>query len=203
MTSQRNIAYFITIAVVVLLAVYIRLEMKSKRVEKAVKTNPNENSNLSAFLKMIRWAEGTSADDGYRICYGYSHTINSFADHPAITGEWNGKVLTNTQCKNAGLSNGCKSTAAGAYQITKTTWKALRAKLIDLPDFSPASQDKAATALIEGRGALNDVLNGNIQTAITKCKNEWASLPGNTYGQGGKSMSGLLAYYQQQGGIYV
>lgn len=157
--------------------------------------------NLAAFLAMIRMAEGTEGRglDAYRVCYGYGHAIASFVDHPAITGEWGGERLSDTMCANAGFGPGCVSTAAGAYQITRPTWRRLKAAL-GLPDFSPASQDAAATRLIADRGALQDVYAGRVLAAITKCRNEWASLPGNYAQQGQRAAAQLLAWYQQNGG---
>lgn len=156
--------------------------------------------NVSAFLMMIRQAEGTAGANGYAICYGYRHTITDFSNHPAITGEWTGERLSDTMCINAGLSPGCVSTAAGAYQITKTTWGELRRRTSGLTDFSPANQDIAATRLIDWAGALSLVQAGNINAAIPKCSGRWASLPGNNYQQGAKSLSQLLTWYQQAGG---
>jgi len=161
-------------------------------------TNVDPNTaaaNLSAFLAMIRQSEGAD----YSTCYGYSHTIQDFSDHPAVTGEWTGVVLPDAMCANAGYSPGCKSTAAGGYQIRKPTWVTVRDKL-GLTDFSAASQDQAAIQLISDRGALGAVQSGDLQTAITRCRNEWASLPGNSYGQGGRSLDQLTAWYQTSGG---
>jgi lysozyme len=157
-------------------------------------------ANLMAFLAMIRQAEGTaSSPDPYAVCYGYSHTIQSYADHPAITGEWTGKRLSDTMCANAGMGPGCVSTAAGAYQIIKRTWSNLKGRL-DLPDFGPASQDSAATELIRQRGALQDVLAGRFNDAVRKCRNEWASLPGNYAKQGQRNLDTLTAWYTAAGG---
>lgn len=157
--------------------------------------------NLAAFLAMIQRAEGTSTGgrDPYRVCYGYRHTIGNLRDHPAITGEWRGERLPDAMCKNAGFGPGCVSTAAGAYQIIRPTWAKLRDRL-RLPDFGPASQDAAAVELIRTRGALVDVQAGRIADAIYKCRNEWASLPGNYASQGQRSTSDLLAWYTNNGG---
>ena len=157
-------------------------------------------ANIAAFLAAIRQAEGTaSAGDPYRVCYGYRHTITNLGDHPAITGEWRGEKLPDAMCANAGFGPGCVSTAAGAYQIIKPTWVNVRAAL-GLGDFGPASQDAAAVELIRRRGALEDVKAGRIMDAITKCRNEWASLPGNYAKQGQRSAATLVAWYQQAGG---
>lgn len=141
-----------------------------------------DDTNLRAFLAVIRAGEGTADGDGYRRCYGGS-LFDSFADHPRRTitaGRWT-------------------STAAGAYQFLARTWDGL-VKQYAFPDFSPASQDAAAVALIAGRKALDDVLAGRIQAAIRKCNLEWASLPGSPYGQPTRTLAQALAVYAAAGG---
>jgi lysozyme len=166
-------------------------------------TADTAGANIAAFLGMVRQSEGTAGNgDPYAVCYDYSHTITDFSDHPAITGEWTGKTLPPQMCKNAGFGPGCVSTAAGAYQIIKPTWKTIRAAL-GLPDFGPASQDAAAAELIRRRGALEDVKAGRIASAVNKCRNEWASLPGNYAKQGQRDIDTLLAWYQQNGGNFA
>src|SRR5271163_1232704 len=97
---------------------------------------------------MIRHSEGTDkASNPYAVTFGYQFLITDFSDHPAVLGTWDGVHWA-----------GGLSTAAGAYQIIKPTWISLKARL-NLPDFSPASQDAAATELIRERSAL-DMVNG-------------------------------------------
>jgi lysozyme len=166
----------------------------------ATTSDAQSGSNIAAFLGVIKQAEGTAnSGDAYRVCYGYAHTIANDQDHPAITGEWRGERLPDAMCKNAGFGPGCVSTAAGAYQIIRPTWATIKAAL-SLPDFGPASQDAAAVELIRRRGALEDVKAGRIAAAINKCRNEWASLPGNYAKQGQRSADQLVAWYQQNGG---
>ena len=145
-----------------------------------------ENANLQAFLAMIRYAEGTSGANGYRTLFG-GGLFDSFDDHPRqfITASLGGSPIT--------------SSAAGAYQFLMKTWDDVRA-LLKLPDFSPASQDKAATFLIRRRGALADVYAGRFDAAIAKCNKEWASLPGSPYGQPVKSLTDVRRVYVSSGG---
>lgn len=159
--------------------------------------------NIAAFLSLLRQSEGTeSAGDPYSVCYGYGHTIRNFDDHPAITGEWGGARLPDAMCKNAGFGPGCKSTAAGAYQIIRPTWINLK-NALGLSDFTSASQDAAAVELIRRRAALEDVKAGRIEAAIKKSRNEWASLPGNYAGQGQRNINTLLGWYDQAGGTFA
>lgn len=156
--------------------------------------------NQRAFLAMISHSEGTDrAPDPYRVCYAYKHTIASFADHPAETGEWTGERLPDAMCRAAGKPAGCVSTAAGRYQLIRPTWRGVKQRL-RLPDFSPDSQDRAALYLITNRGALEDVHAGRLQTAIAKCRQEWASLPGAGWGQPERRINDLVAAFMQAGG---
>jgi muramidase (phage lysozyme) len=115
-------------------------------------------SNLDAMLNVIK--EGESNGD-YSALVGGGR-FNSFLDHPANMG-WKGTIL----------GDGGRSTAAGAYQIILGTWEGLRDNGIVLPDFSPENQDKAAIALIEEKGAMQAVDNGNISMAIRLLAPVW------------------------------
>lgn len=132
--------------------------------------------NVAAFLMTIRACEGTAAPDGYAALFGYRPGNgrvfdNGFARHPGISFSFRQTDGTTAT-----------TTAAGAYQFLLKTWTALQAKL-HLVDFSPASQDAAATELIAECGAMADVKEGRLQDAIDKCSRIWASLPNSTYPQ--------------------
>lgn len=122
-----------------------------------------DSQNLKAFLSLIRSGESSLSPDAYRMLYG-GKLFEGFADHPR-------KYFSGP----AG-----RTSAAGAYQITATTWDDLRKNgwASELPDFSPASQDKAAVILMKRRGALADVVAGRWASAIRRLTNEWTSLPG-------------------------
>lgn len=157
--------------------------------------------NLAAALDVLKLAEGTNrAPDPYRVTYGYAHTIRDLSDHPANTGEWRGERLSDAMCANAGFGPGCISTAAGAYQLIRPTWRRCRGAL-SLPDFGPQSQDAAAVYLIQQRGALQDVYAGRLAVWVNKCRAEWASLPGNYAKQGQRSIQQLATWFEQRGGV--
>ncbi len=161
-----------------------------------------QNRNVQAFLSVIQYAEGTySQNNPYAVTYGYSHVISNFSDHPTNTGEWNGEVLPDSFCINVGLSPGCRSTAAGAYQFLQPTWNEVK-NVLQLQNFSSESQDIAAKYRINLRGGLEMVKNGQFTDAIFKVNREWASLPGSPYGQPTKSMNELKSFYESQGGLY-
>ncbi|HEX7904894.1 MAG TPA: glycoside hydrolase family 104 protein [Chitinophagaceae bacterium] len=145
-------------------------------------SNTTALSNLKAFLLMIQFSEGTLGNKAYRMLYG-GNLFDDFSKHPNIpVTRW-----------------GITSTAAGAYQFLYSTWTELQLSL-RLPDFSPASQNKAAIELIRRGGAIDDILRGHVPQAINKCRKIWASFPGAGYGQSEKSLQDLLLFYEKAGG---
>lgn len=138
--------------------------------------------NVKAFLLMIQRSEGTYGPDAYNMLFG-GGLFSSFAKHP------NQKVV----------AGGYTSTAAGAYQFLYSTWQEVAISL-GLSDFSPASQDLGAIEKIRQRGALDLVIAGRFEEAVSKCRKEWASLPGAGYGQPEQKMATLLSYYKNAGG---
>ncbi|MCG8332307.1 MAG: glycoside hydrolase family 104 protein [Chitinophagales bacterium] len=170
---------------------------------KSNNTPSTDIDNLDAFLKTIQFAEGTFYQPNpYAVTYAYDHMIQNFSDHPAITGEWLGKTLPNSFCLNVGLPVGCKSTAAGAYQIIKPTWQNIK-NVFPILQFDNYGQDEAVVYLIKQKSAYQDILNGNLEYAISKCNTIWASLPGSPYGQPTKSMDQLIDFYLSKGGTLI
>jgi len=141
--------------------------------------------NLQAFLDMIAVSEGTAGkgDDGYNVIVGGS-LFESYDDHPR---------------KLVWLRPGLASTAAGRYQLLKRYYDAYK-KQLNLPNFSPLSQDLIAIQQIRERGALQDIEMGYISVAIDKVKNIWASLPGAGYGQHENKLDKLITSYKDAGG---
>lgn len=148
------------------------------------------NANVRAFLRMIRHGEGTDDPDGYRRMFG-GKLFDSFDDHPR-----------QVQTFKLRTGNVLKSSAAGAYQFLASTWDSL-VKQYGFTDFSPHSQDLGAIALIIGRKALDDVIAGRFESAVTKCNREWASLPGSPYGQPTVELATIREIYAQAGGAFA
>lgn len=154
---------------------------------------------IRSYLSVLAYSEGTSTspitkNDGYDIIVSGADGKHSFADysqHPFASG----RTAIEVVAPGERFPKGLYSTASGRYQIILPTWKTLAAKL-DLLDFSPDSQDDACVELLRQHGAIGAILAGNIQIAIESCSHIWASLPGSTAGQGGKSMEDLLNKYQ-------
>lgn len=126
------------------------------------------NPNARQMLDIIAKAEGVK--HGYNTMFG-NQRIDNLNAHPNIK-----KSFRQTD----GKMN--VTTAAGRYQFISPTWQS-SAKKYGLNDFSPRNQDIAALGLIAGRGALNQVLNGDFRGAINKLGGEWASLPSSQYAQ--------------------
>ncbi len=157
------------------------------------------DSRVRAMLDTIAFAEGTNGNYG-RVVYGtvlgasdrnapYNHAlvgkrnvvVNNFERHPNLAVRWaNGQP---------------PSSAAGRYQFLYSTWKGL-----NMPDFSPRSQDLGAIKLMQRRGMIEPLLRGDFTAAIHKGAPEWASLPvssGGSYygGQGAKTLGDLRGVY--------
>ncbi len=133
-----------------------------------------------AMLDLIGWTEGTDkhGSDAYRVMFTHK-LFSGFADHPRLIQR----------------SGDLSSDAAGRYQFLSSTWDECQ-RAMNLPDFSPRSQDQAALFLISRRQALPDVDNLKIVDAIKKLSWEWASLPPRRYGQPIKSMAECLTQYR-------
>lgn len=169
-----------------------------------------------AFLDTLGWSEGTdqppSLNSGYdQIVRGLGDAaggeqFTNYAQHPFAGGRPPKLIVA----PGARFPNGLRSDAAGRYQFMLKTWRALQTQL-DLPDFSPLSQDLAALELVRQRGALGHLNSGSIDAAITahyaqpvdlvdaveEDSNIWASLPGNDYGQGGHSMAAVVSKFEE------
>jgi tape measure domain-containing protein len=125
-------------------------------------------TNIAAFIEMFRVGEGTEGDEGYKTMFT-SKKFDSFADHP----------------RQLQTSGNLTSDAAGMPQFLSTTWDGVKNK-IGAKDFSPANQVKGAIQLIKDRGAYDDLLRGDLNSALDKLSHEWASLPTGTSAQSGR-----------------
>ena len=154
--------------------------------------------NALAFLDMLAWSEGTStspatAQNGYDVIVTgidrKPEIFTDFSDHPFAQGR-RSKVIN---------SKGLTSNASGRYQQMLKDWPYYRT-LLALRDFSPISQDLLALQHIRECRALPDVHAGRLETAIEKCRNIWASLPGAGYGQREHRLGDLIQQYCLAGG---
>ena len=155
------------------------------------------NPNVRAFLRLIRAGESAQTDDAYRWLFGSTvrspKLFASFDDHPRVrTYEKNDEFIKNGKADY--------TTAAGAFQITETTFNAL-CKQYGFSDFTPQTQELMAVALIAERNARVSIIEGRIQPAIAMCCRTWASLPGSPWGQTTNSFAHAQATYLEFGGV--
>ena len=136
------------------------------------------DSKIKAFLDAIAWAEGAD----YDVIVGGSR-FTDYSDHPRQL-----KYIS---------TFGVHSDAAGRYQFISPTWSTY-AKKLGLDDFSPASQDKAAIAILEEYGVPEMLEDGRVEDAICVVGPVWASFPCNSYGQNPKSSRRIANYYRER-----
>lgn len=144
--------------------------------------NARSHPNVIAFEHVIREGESDHTERAYRRVNG-APDVTSFAAHPY-----------------AGMRSP-PGRASGAAQWLATTWGDLERRYpADMPDFSPPSQFFAYVAKLADRGALGDVLAGNVDAAIAKLGAEWVSLPGGSENSGRYTLERARAVFVQWGG---
>jgi len=160
----------------------------------ALNTSNNGKGGWGALSAVLSYGEGTQGDKGYTTQF----TGTQFSDmskHP----------------RQQRRSGSLQSDAAGKYQFLSTTWDEAQ-KALNLPDFSPASQEKAGRFLTKRRGVDPDKVitsREDFVSVMDKLAPEWASMPysgvspdgfgkgSSYYGQGGISADEGWAKYQQ------
>lgn len=158
--------------------------------------------NVDAFLHGIRYAEGTLGQGGYGALFGWPRSGRSFdpyevGDHPRRFFPYTDKAGKTVQ-----------TSAAGAYQITYTTWRDERIPFLawaalngySTTGFLPATQDAFALYLLHKDGALDHVKAGRLAQAIAIARRRWASLPGAGYNQPERSFEAVARAYTDAGG---
>lgn len=158
---------------------------------------------MPAFLDMLAVSEGTSTspitkNDGYDVIV--TGLDANGRRTPEVFTDYSAHPFANGRKSKVFNSKGQTSNASGRYQFMLKDWAHYKAQL-QLPDFSPLSQDKWAIQLIRERGAIPDIKAGNFEAAVSKCRNIWASLPGAGYGQHENDIGKLLAAYKAAGGV--
>lgn len=146
--------------------------------------------NVVAFLAAIELGEipakyrGTP--DAYRVLYGGT-LIDDLGRHPNV------KVT----------AGGYTSTAAGRFMALYGTWSDFCKFLGETPEtvpFDAERQDLFGVWCLQRRHALQDIVAGKIEAAISKCNKEWSSMPGSPYGQPTVTLDQFLAAYTGAGG---
>ena len=138
----------------------------AKKTSDGITDETLADPNVQKFLDFIGKAEGAD----YDVIVG-GKKFDDFSKHPGVVG---------LRTKEG------PSTAAGKYQITKTTYNDFAPRL-GITDFSPQSQDRIAVAIFQREKALDDIKAGDFESAINKLGGRFASLPSSKYSQPKKS----------------
>lgn len=154
--------------------------------------------NMKAFLDMIAWSEGTSTSPATK-CDGYDVIVTGMDKKPEVFDDFSAHPFAAGRKSKAINSKGLTSNASGRYQFMLRDYAHYR-DLLKLPDFGPESQDRWAMQLIKERKAIPLIENGQVEQAISRVSNIWASLPGAGYDQPEHSMEKLVAQYTKAGG---
>ncbi len=142
-----------------------------------------QDPNMRRYLDLLAFTEGTQKN-GYYTKFGGGR-IDDLSRHPNQIWDRTGDGPTS---------------ATGRYQFLTNTWNE-QAKLLGLNDFGEKSQDLAAVSLIMRRGAVNDILKGDIDSANRKLSKEWASLPyNNSPHQSQKTTEEVAQEWERLGG---
>ena len=169
-----------------------------------------ETPQIRAMLDTIAYSEGTRRDRGGK---EYGTIVHGIVTEAPFNRDWVGKRSENLEITSFGRhpnllvlwresrpnERDSYSSACGRYQFLKRTWDWMAG--YGLGDFSPASQDLAAVMLMQYRGMVDPLLNGNFDRAVNNGAQEWASLPsaggGGAYaGQRAHSLNTLRTVYQ-------
>lgn len=171
--------------------------------------------NICAFLDTIAFTEGT--DIPRQRSNPYFLESDTLLSHPycgydVIVGGSLMPIITGSSPPKTDYSKhpnrviqlnaNLSSTAAGRYQILYRFWKVYQ-KQLNLPDFSPLSQDLYAIQQLREQRAYGRLLAGEFEKAVLACNDIWASLPGSPYGQHTYSMAEAKAVYVLKGGTFV
>lgn len=146
-----------------------------------IMAEPTLDSRVSAMLATIRRFESRG---DYSVLYGGGH-FSDYSAHPRR------KVPINLPGYE-----GKSSTAAGAYQINAPTFDDFAPRL-GITDFSPASQDALALAILKDTGAYDALIAGDVSTAFALASKRWASLPGSMARQNPQSMTTAQNIFDQ------
>lgn len=163
---------------------------------------PRERANVAAFLAMIRAAEGTAPPEGYGALFGWPAQGRSFDPYSASGHPRQFFNYTDKAGKTV------RTSAAGAYQITWTTWTGYYVPFLawcgvngrECTGFTPGTQDSFAEFLLALDGALDDVKAGRLAEALAVARGRWASLPGAGYDQPERSQQFVINAYTNAGG---
>ena len=125
-----------------------------------------DTPQAKAFLDMIQAAEGGSFDRTFG-----NQQFTDFSKHPNKSVAFTDKTGRQSY-----------STAAGAYQILKSTWDDIAGR-INANDFSERNQRRAALALaFQKPGMYQAIMQGDLNKIVNGANSIWTSLPNSAEG---------------------
>lgn len=154
----------------------------------------DRDANVRAFYMVVRKGESSLEEIAYRMRYGGAQGtqyFDSFADHPRIL-----VLIPNDP-------QGRKSSAAGAPQITATTYDYLRGIYTGINDYTPRTQDGLYVGCLIKTAALSLVQAGRFDDAVAAARDEWTSLPGAAENNARWTLAKARELYLEYGGTFA
>lgn len=163
-------------------------DMRADQIRMAQNKDYLQKANVKAFIGAIAAAEGGD----YNLKFG------------GVKGKKNDKWQFSDYKTHPGAGADGKTTAAGMYQINKSTWNEMGAKM-GLSDFSPETQDLLAVEILRTIHIIDNIVAGDIDTALKAASRRWAALPqgpneGGRYNQPYMSYEKFIDTYKKLGG---
>lgn len=146
----------------------------------------NEELNLRSFMSTIKQAENHfNGSLPYNAKHGFTKgKLNTFTDKSYREAP--------EDYKSHPYINSKGSSAAGAYQILKTTFSRQLENNSLVTDFGPESQDQAAIGIFKDSKVLNNIMSGDFSNAIKGLvKDPWGYIQFSSLPGGGQEKSGL------------
>lgn len=156
------------------------------------------DQNIAAFLRVIRQGESSQDDAIAFHMLVYGGRFESFDDHPRKHFD----RTTHQYVENwrAAPSNSTTS-AAGAFQITETSWNRFCAATGYAGRFDETGQSLYVPWSMLQHGVLDDVLAGRLDDAIKGLRGEWTSLPGAAENHSKWNLEAARALFRRYGGV--
>jgi muramidase (phage lysozyme) len=146
----------------------------------------NTSSPINVNHPLAQLIRAHESGGAYNIVYG-GRRFSDYSQHPYENGGEFKRLGIKPATITTGVNKGQVSTAAGRYQILGWVWRPIQQRL-NLPDFSPTSQDQAMIELVP-KAAWQKYANGDVAGSILLLGPIWTSLPGSPTGESRLTLS--------------